>query len=49
MLLEIRLFNKKIKTKNKKKKGRKRKEINIAVSLGYPNSYFYDKICSMLL
>ena len=41
MLLEIGLF--------KKKKEEKRKEIKIALSLGYPNSYFYDKRCNMLL
>ena len=32
-----------------KKKEEKRKEIKIALSLGYPNSYFYDKRCNMLL
>ena len=32
-----------------KKKEEKRKEIKIALSLGYPNSYFYDKRCTMLL
>ena len=32
------------------KKEEKRKEIKIiALSLGYPNSYFYDKRCNMLL
>ena len=41
MLLEIGLFN--------KKKKKKRKEIKIASSLGYPNSYFYNKRCNMLL
>ena len=41
MLLEIRLF------KKKKKKEKKRKEIKIALSLGYPNSYFYNKRCNM--
>ena len=40
MLLEIGLF---------KKKEEKRKEIKIALSLGYPNSYFYDRRCNMLL
>ena len=40
MLLEIRLFK-------KKKKEKKRKEIKIALSLGYPNSYFYNKRCNM--
>ena len=38
MLLEIGLF---------KKKKKKRKEIKIALSLGYPNSYFYNKRCNM--
>ena len=28
---------------------KKRKEIKIALSLFYPNSYFYNKICNMLL
>ena len=37
MLLEIGLF----------KKEKKRKEIKIALSLGYPNSYFYKKRCNM--
>ena len=32
----------------KKKKKRKKKDINIALSLGYPNSYFYNKRCNML-
>ena len=32
-----------------KKKEEKRKEIKIALSLGYPNSYFYNKRCNMLL
>ena len=41
MLLEIGLF--------KKKKKKKRKDIKIALSLGYPNSYFYNKRCNMLL
>ena len=48
MQLEIGLF---IKTKQNKsnKKEKKRKEIKIALSLGYPNSYFYNKRCNMLL
>ena len=29
----------------KKKKEKKRKEIKIALRLGYPNSYFYNKRC----
>ena len=55
ILLEIGLLKKKQnKTKQKKKekkkrKERKRKEIKIALSLGYPNSYFYNKRCNMLL
>ena len=56
MLLEIGLFKqKKNKTKRNKKrekkrkrKERKRKEIKIALILGYPNSYFYNKRCNML-
>ena len=35
--------------KKKKKKKRKEKKIKIALSLGYPNSYFYNKRCNMLL
>ena len=35
MLLAIELFKKK-----------KKKKIKIALSLGFPNSYFYNKICS---
>ena len=50
MLLEIRWLKKhKTKQKQKKKKKKKRKEIKIAWSLGYPNSYFYNKRCNMLL
>ena len=54
MLLETGLLKKNNKTKqeqkqNKTKKGKKRKEIKIALSLGYPNSYFYNKRCNMLL
>ena len=53
MLVETGLFQKKKqnkkqkqnKTKKRKKKG---KEIKIALSLGYPNSYFYNKRCNML-
>ena len=54
MLLEIGLLKtKKQKTKqtnkqNKQKKT-KQKEIKIALSLGYPSSYFYNKRCNMLL
>ena len=58
MLLETGLLKKKTKQnktkqkpkkKEKKRKERKRKEIKIALSLGYPNSYFYNKRCNMLL
>ena len=59
MLLEIGLFrktkqnrtkqNQKKKKREEKRKERKRKEMNIALSLGYPNSYFYNKRCNMLL
>ena len=38
-----------IKKKKKKKERKKRKEIQITLSLGYPNSYFYNKRCNMLL
>ena len=47
MLLEIELFKKKKKEGEEKK--RKEKKIKIALSLGYPNSYFYNKRCNMLL
>ena len=41
---------KKKKTKNQKQnKSQKKKEIKIALSLGYPSSYFYNKRCNMLL
>ena len=44
MLLEIGLLKKKKKeNKTKAKKEKKRKEMKIALSLGYPNSYFYNK------
>ena len=36
-------------TKSKKKKEKKKKQIKIALSLGYPNSYFYNKKWNMLL
>ena len=55
ILLEIGLLKKKTeqnktkKKEKKKRKERKRKEIKIALSLGYPNSYFYNKRCNMLL
>ena len=38
-----------IKKNKTKQKQKKRKEIKIALSLGYPNSYFYNKRCNMLL
>ena len=37
------------KKKKKKERKKKRKEIKIALSLGYPNSYFHNKRCNMLL
>ena len=37
------------KEKERKKKEKKRKEIKIALSLGYPDSYFHNKRCNMLL
>ena len=45
MQIEIGLFK-----KEKKGRKKKRKEKNpTALSLGYPNSYFYNKRCNMLL
>ena len=32
-----------------KKKEEEEKKIKVALSLGYPNSYFYDKKCNILL
>ena len=51
MLLEIGLLKRKNKNKNKNKTKQKPKKKNfkIAVSLGYPSSYFYNKRCNMLL
>ena len=52
MLLEIGLLKKNKETKNKtktKQKKKKEKGIKIALSLGYPSSYFYNKRCNMLL
>ena len=46
MLLEIALLKK---TKKKQKKKKERKEIKIALRMGYPNSYFCNKRCNMLL
>ena len=40
---------KKKKRKNKTKQKPKKKEIKIALRLGYPSSYFYNKRCNMLL
>ena len=45
MLPETVLFKK----KKKKKKGGEEEKIQIALSLGYPYSYFYNKRCNMLL
>ena len=44
MLLDIELFKKK-----KQREAEEEKKIKIALSLGYPNSYFYNKRCNMLL
>ena len=33
----------------KREEEEERKEIKIALSLGYPNCYFYNKRCNMLL
>ena len=56
MLLEIGLLIKRKKTKNKKQKIKtktkqkpEKKYIKIALSLGYPSSYFYNKRYNMLL
>ena len=35
--------------KKKEKEEEEEKKIKIALSLGYPNSYFYNKRCNMLL
>ena len=43
MLLAIELFQK------KKEEEEEEKKIKIALSLGFPNSYFYNKRCNMLL
>ena len=45
MLLEIELF----KTKEQTNKKVEEKKIKIALSLGNPSSYFYNKRCNMLL
>ena len=44
MLLDIELFKKK-----KQREAEEEKKIKIALSLAYPNSYFYNKRCNMLL
>ena len=44
MLLDIELFRKK-----KQREAEEEKKIKIVLSLGYPNSYFYNKRCNMLL
>ena len=41
--------NKKQKTKTKTKQKREKKYIKIALSLGYPSSYFYNKRYNMML
>ena len=37
------------KQKQNKRKAKKKKNFKIAVSLGYPSSYFYNKRCNILL
>ena len=52
MLLKIGLLKRKKKTqkqKQNKTKAKNKKNTKIALSLGYPNSYFYNKRCNMLL
>ena len=56
MLLEIGLFKETKQNKTKSKKEKKKRKTNktkrkdkIALSLGYPSSYFYNKRCNMLL
>ena len=49
MLLDTELLKKKKKEKQKKKRKSKLHKIKIALSLGYPNSYFFNKRCNMLL
>ena len=48
-LLKRKKERKKEKRKKEKRKEKKREEIKIALSLGYPNSYCYNKRCNMLL
>ena len=47
MLLEIDLFQKK--KKKVKKQEEEEKKIKSKLHLGYPNVYFYNKRCNMLL
>ena len=59
MLLEIRLLKRKTKNKKQQQKNKnkakakqtnkqtKKKEIKIALSLGFPSSYFYNKRCNL--
>jgi len=49
MLLEIELFKKMKLNKKKLEEKKLSNQIKIALSLGYPNSYFYNKRCNMLL
>ena len=55
MLLEIELFKKKKEEEEEeeeeeeKKRKEKKKKIKLASCLAYPNSYFYNKRCNMLL
>ena len=48
ILLETGLLKRK-KTKTNKNKQTNNKNIKIALSLGYPSSYFHNKRCNMLL
>ena len=49
MLLEIGLLKRKKQKQKQNKSQKKKKEIKIALNLGYPSSYFYNKRCNMLL
>ena len=52
MMLEIGLLKRKKqkqKQKQKQNKTKAKKNFKIALSLGYPRSYFYNKRCNMLL
>ena len=44
----IKKEKKKQKQKQNKTKAKKKKTFKIALSLGYPSSYFYNKRCNML-